>query len=133
MAAVVSMVGRYWMDPAMWNTGRYIIMTMVPTRIPMASRSTGAIHVHARSLCCARDDGRNTRMKSSHPLYARLPHDRGIRFPLRGSRNNPLIVLGGMIDSTGCCARRVLVQVEHSPPVHQPDSWRTGLALGTAV
>lgn len=40
----------------------------------------------------------------------------GTGFPLRGSGPNPLIVFREMIGRTGCCARRVLVHDEHSPP-----------------
>ena len=44
---------------------------------------------------------------------------------------HPNCLTGGF--TPGCCARRVVVQVEHSAFVHQPDSWRTGLALRTAL
>jgi len=72
--------------------------------------------------------------KSEHSAYGAPPQrDREHRLPLRGSIYKPVILLGDVVDCTRCCARRVLVHDKHSPPVHTPDGWRTGLAMGTAV
>ncbi len=72
-------------------------------------------------------------MRATREYFAPQNHGERNRLPLRESRHNPLVVLGDVTGRTGCCARRVLVHHEHSPPVHKPDGWRTGLAIGPAV
>ena len=85
----------------------------------MANRRTGSLQVQAGSRCgAARDGVRTARRRSTRRRGAPPQRDQGTRLSLRGSLPNPVIILGDVIGSKGCCAHRVLVHDEYSPPVH---------------
>jgi hypothetical protein len=102
--------GGYWVEPTMGNMGRYIMITMGPTRIPIARKGTGSIHVQANPLCCeARDGGRNTRVEMRVPTVHPTASRSWEQVSPPRVMPNFVLVHGDGVGRTGCCARRVLV------------------------